>query len=130
MPFIRITVSDPELPAPTQQALADGLTALAVSALHKSADRTTVHINLVPVGRYFVAGRPPEGCTGAHVEVSITAGTNNAAEKASFIAEAYDLMRETLGALPPIAGVALYELDPESYGYNGITQFDHYRQSH
>ncbi|MFG2136292.1 4-oxalocrotonate tautomerase family protein [Streptomyces sp. NPDC048650] len=129
MPFIRVTVSDPELAPATQQALAEGLTDLAVSALGKSAGRTTVHVHLVPGDRYFVAGRPMDGCTGAHVEVSITAGTNSAEEKARFITEAYELLRTALGVLPPVAGVALYELHPESYGYNGVTQLDHYRQS-
>lgn len=61
--------------------------------------------------------------------MSITAGTNSAEEKAQFITGAYALLRETLGVLPPIAGVALYELHPESYGYNGVTQFDHYRRT-
>lgn len=128
MPYIRVTVSDPDLAPARRDALAQGLTGLAVSALGKSAARTTVHLNLVPATDYFVAGRAVREATGAHVEVSITAGTNNAAEKARFIAEAYELLRTTLGALPPVAGVALYELDPESYGYNGVTQFDHYRR--
>ncbi|MFI1968583.1 hypothetical protein BLA24_05870 [Streptomyces cinnamoneus] len=129
MPFIRVTVSDPGLVPATQQALADGLTALAVSALGKSAGRTTVHVLLTPPGRFFVAGRPMAECTGAHVEASITAGTNSADEKGRFITGAYELLRETLGVLPPVAGVALYELHPESYGYNGITQLEHYRRS-
>lgn len=128
MPYIRVTVSDPDLAPARRDALAQGLTDLAVSALGKSAARTTVHLNLVPADRYFVAGRAVREATGAHVEVSITAGTNNAAEKARFIAEAYALLRDTLGALPPVAGVALHELASESYGYNGETQFDHYRR--
>lgn len=129
MPFIRVTVSDPDLAPARRNVLAQGLTDLAVSVLGKSAARTTVLVNPVPAEHYYVAGHPVREATGAHVEVSITAGTNNADEKARFIAGAYALLRETLGMLPPIAGVALYELHPESYGYNGITQFDHYRRA-
>ncbi|WP_171170728.1 4-oxalocrotonate tautomerase family protein [Streptomyces sp. I05A-00742] len=128
MPYIRVTVSGPALSPARRSALAEGLTALAVSALGKSAARTTVQVDPVPAGHYFVAGRPVTGATGAHVEVSITAGTNSADEKARFITETYALLRETLGVLPPVAGVALYELHPESYGYNGVTQLDHYRR--
>ncbi|MFE0174621.1 4-oxalocrotonate tautomerase family protein [Streptomyces sp. NPDC059002] len=128
MPYIRVTVSDPDLSAAHRTALAEGLTDLAVSALGKSAARTTVHINTVPGGHYFVAGRPVGEATGAHVEVSVTAGTNSAEEKSRFITGAYALLHETLDLLPPVTGVALYELHPESYGYNGITQLDHYRR--
>ncbi|WP_367140324.1 MULTISPECIES: tautomerase family protein [Streptomyces] len=128
MPYFRVTVPDPALPADVQGALAEGLTELAVSVLRKDRARTIVHINLVPAGCYFVAGRPLAGARDAHVEGSLTAGTNSAAEKAAFIARAEELLTRVLGPLPR-AGVALHELHPESYGYNGVTQFDFYRRA-
>lgn len=126
MPYFRVTVPDPDLSADVQCALAEGLTRLAVSVLHKSSARTIVHLNLVPAGSYFVDGRPLTGARDAHVEAGITMGTNSAAEKAAFIARAGELLSDILGPLPR-SGVALHELHPESYGYNGVTQFDYYR---
>ncbi|MFC9229799.1 4-oxalocrotonate tautomerase family protein [Streptomyces decoyicus] len=128
MPYFRVTVTDPDLAADVQRALAEGLTRLAVSALHKSSARTIVHINLVPAGSYYIDGRPLAGVRDAHVEASITVGTNSAAEKAAFIARAGELLSDLLGPLPR-SGVALHELHPESYGYNGVTQFDFYRRA-
>lgn len=128
MPHIRVTVTDTDLPAATQRALAEGLTGLAVSALGKSAARTIVHVDEVPAARYFVDGKPLTGALDAHVEVSITLGTNSAEEKAAFITEAGQLLTSVLGPLAR-CGVALHELHPESYGYNGVTQFDHYRRA-
>ncbi|MET8468785.1 tautomerase family protein [Streptomyces sp. NPDC006422] len=131
MPFIRVTINEPDLAADTTRRIADGLTELAVSALNKSPARTTVHLSLVPAALVYIAGAPVTGtgATAAHVEASITAGTTSAAEKEAFIKGAYELLKETLGALPSVAGVALHELHPESYGYNGITQLEHYRTS-
>ncbi|MFK4069268.1 4-oxalocrotonate tautomerase family protein [Streptomyces sp. NPDC029674] len=127
MPHIRATVTDPHLPAHVQEALAEGLTRLAVSALGKSAARTIVHLDLVPADRYYVAGKPLTGDgRDAHLEVSITTGTNSAAEKAAFITGAHTFLTDLLGPLAR-GGVALHELHPESYGYQGVTQFDHYR---
>ncbi|MFF1378000.1 4-oxalocrotonate tautomerase family protein [Streptomyces sp. NPDC058308] len=127
MPHIRATVTDPDLPADVRRALAEGLTRLAVSALGKSAARTIVHLDLVPAERYYVAGKTlAEGARDAHLEVSITAGTNSAAQKAAFISEAAAFLSHLLGPLAR-GGVALHELHPESYGYQGVTQFDHYR---
>ncbi|KOG48786.1 tautomerase family protein [Streptomyces decoyicus] len=128
MPYFRVTVTDPDLTADVQRALAEGLTRLAVSVLHKSSARTIVHINLVPAGSYYVDGRPLTSVRDAHVEASITVGTNSAAEKAAFIAQAGELLSNLLGPLPR-SGVALHELHPESYGYNGVTQFDFYRRA-
>ncbi|MFE0380065.1 4-oxalocrotonate tautomerase family protein [Streptomyces inhibens] len=128
MPYFRVTVTDPDLPTDVQRTLAEGLTRLAVSVLHKSSARTIVHINLVPAGSYYVDGKPLTGGRDAHVEASITVGTNSAAEKAAFIAKAGELLSDTLGPLPR-CGVALHELHPESYGYNGVTQFDYYRRA-
>ncbi|MGW2921744.1 tautomerase family protein [Streptomyces angustmyceticus] len=128
MPYFRVTVPDPDLPADVRSALAEGLTGLAVSVLRKAAARTIVHLNLVPAGSYFVDGKPLTGTRDAHVEASITAGTNSAAEKAAFIARVHELLSDLLGPLPR-AGVALHELHPESYGYHGVTQFDFYRRA-
>ncbi|WP_432096546.1 tautomerase family protein [Streptomyces sp. bgisy100] len=127
MPHIRVTVTDSELPADVRSALARGLTRLAVSVLHKSSARTVVHIVPVPAGHYFVDGEPLSGDRDAHVEVSLTLGTNSAAEKAAFIAAARELLSDLLGPLSR-SGVALHELHPESYGYHGVTQFEHYRR--
>ena len=68
-------------------------------------------LNLVPAGSYYVDGRPLTGVRDAHVEASITMGTNSAAEKAAFIAEAGELLSDLLGPLPR-SGVALHELPP------------------
>lgn len=128
MPHFRVTVPDPHLPSHVQRSVAEGLTRLAVDVLRKSAARTTVHIELVPPQGYFVDGRPLAGQRDAHVQGSITAGTNSAAEKSAFIAAAGKLLSELLGPLPR-GGVALHELHPESYGYDGVTQFDLYRRA-
>ncbi|MFH8611919.1 4-oxalocrotonate tautomerase family protein [Streptomyces sp. NPDC018029] len=128
MPHIRATVTDPALPADTARALAEGLTGLAVTALGKSAERTVVHLDLVPADRYYVAGKPLTGGRDAHLEVSITAGTNSAEEKAAFITGAAAFLPELLGPLAR-GGVALHELHPESYGYQGVTQFAHCRRN-
>ncbi|MET7535877.1 hypothetical protein [Streptomyces sp. NPDC005507] len=127
MPFIRVTVTDTALTADVLRTLAEGLTGLAVSALRKSGSRTIVHVDLVPADRYYVDGRPLTGGLDAHVEATVTAGTNSAAEKAAFIAEAGELLTKALGPLAR-CGVALHELHPESYGYDGVTQFEFYRR--
>lgn len=128
MPYFRVTITDPDLSSDLQRAIAQGLTQLAVSVLRKSGARTTVQINLVPADSYFVDGQPVAGGLDAHVEGTITLGSTGSAERAVFLAKVHALLSDVLGPLPR-AGVALYELSGESYGYNGITQFDHYSRA-
>ncbi|MGP0033572.1 MAG: tautomerase family protein [Solirubrobacteraceae bacterium] len=105
------------------------MTELLERDLLKEPEVTVVHTNLVPADRWFVghAERHPE-TTGAHLEVSITAGTNTAQEKAAFLEHAYALLADTLGNLPAAVYVAVVELDGEAYGYNGISQLARRRQ--
>ncbi len=122
MPFARLTVADPGVSADTRARFAAEITALLEKDLLKEPEVTVVQVNSVPAQGWFVAGAHPERATGAHLEVSITAGTNTAQEKSAFIAHAYRLLADSFGPLPAAAYVALYELDGESYGYNGVTQ--------
>ncbi|WP_405747395.1 hypothetical protein OG422_29915 [Streptomyces sp. NBC_01525] len=127
MPYFRVTVTDPALPAGAQRALAEGLTALAVSVLRKDVARTLVHLDLVPPARYHVAGAPLADGRGAYVEGNLTRGTNTAEERAAFVVAAGALLADVLGPLAR-RGVALHELDPDSCGYGGETQRVHYRR--
>ncbi|WP_330180291.1 hypothetical protein OHB26_28250 [Nocardia sp. NBC_01503] len=122
MPFVRITIADPDIAPDTQAALAADITGLLEKDLFKEPEVTVVHLNLVPADRWFVGATRPAQATGAHLEVSITLGTNTSQEKAAFIEHAYDVLNTHLGTLPGAAYVALYELDGEGYGYNGVTQ--------
>jgi 4-oxalocrotonate tautomerase len=122
MPFARFTIADPDLSDEKQQRLVTAIGELLASDLGKEPEATVVYVNLVSAERWYVAAEHPGGATGAHLEVSITSGTNTAEEKGNFLRHAYELLAETLGALPAAVYVALYELDGESYGYNGISQ--------
>ncbi|MVU81778.1 hypothetical protein GPX89_31645 [Nocardia sp. ET3-3] len=122
MPFARITVAAADLPTETGARLATEITELLDKVLLKDAAHAVVHLNLTAPDRWFVGGERLADATGAHLEVSITAGTNTTAEKTEFVERAYEVLARNLGLLPAAVYVALYELDGESYGYNGVTQ--------
>jgi 4-oxalocrotonate tautomerase len=129
MPFARITIADPELSPSIQQELASSITSLLASDLGKEPEVVVVQINLVPAERWFVGSELVSNATGAHVEVSITDGTNTRDEKEKFLLNTYELLGRTLGALPSAVYVALYEVNGESYGYNGVSQLTRREQN-
>lgn len=128
MPFVRLTIADEKLPAATQETLAAGITALLESNLRKVPETTVIEVKLVPADSWFVDARRHPGTTGAHLEVGITVGSNSAEEKATFMSNAYQILADTLGALPPAVYVALYEINGESYGLNGRSQLARHRE--
>lgn len=104
--------------------LADALTTLTVQCLRKRREVTAVVINDLPQARWHIGGVPAEQPT-ALLEISITAGTNSAAEKAAFIASAYAELQRQLGGsagLAPASYVIVRELPATDWGYGGRTQ--------
>ena len=109
---------------PEYQQLAQTLTALSSQHLHKRAEVTAVVIEDLPAARWYVGGRPLERPT-AWLEISITAGTNTAEEKAAFIAAAQAALERLVGdglGLEPASYVVVRELPADSWGYGGVTQ--------
>lgn len=119
MPFLRLTLTGP-IPDANRAAIGAGLTALMASRLHKKAELTALLIDSPSQGRWSIGGRAVP--VAAHLEVSITAGTNSAEEKAGFIADAMALLRAQTGLLPEATYIVIRELPASDWGYDGRTQ--------
>lgn len=123
MPTLQLKVSPVQNPE-CYRALAGALTRLTALHLGKRPEVTAVMIDDVPTARWHVGGSDAQGPT-AFLEISITAGTNTAQEKAAFIAAAFEELQNQLGAgqpLEPASYVIVRELPATDWGYGGVTQ--------
>jgi 4-oxalocrotonate tautomerase len=123
MPTLQLKVSPLQNPA-TYRALASALTRLTAQLLGKRPEVTAVMIDDLPAARWHIGGSDVAGPT-AFLEISITAGTNTAQEKATFIAAAFAELQRQLGqdqALAPASYVIVRELPATDWGYGGQTQ--------
>lgn len=118
MPFLRLTLA-PEPSSSVASALAEGLTALMAERLRKKAALTSVLVE--PAHGVWTIGGAPQPAA-AHLEATITAGTNTEAEKAAFIAEAMMLLRTHMPGLHAATYVTLREVAAGDWGYDGRTQ--------
>ncbi len=120
MPFLRATVLPPDADETIVEHLHDGLFKLATTVLAKASDVTSVLMEPVRRGAWFVGGaRAP---VAAHVVITVTAGTNTAEQKAAFVEQTFALLRNVLGsALPEATYVVVDEVDHESWGFGGKT---------
>ncbi|WP_019902901.1 4-oxalocrotonate tautomerase family protein [Methylobacterium sp. 77] len=121
MPFVNVKIAGPGLAAEQVAILHREVTGLMADVLGKKAALTAVLIEDVAVGGWQVAGRPVT-CA-AHIDASVTAGTNSAEEKARFIAQANQLLHRVLGDELPLATyVVVTEIAADAWGYDGQTQ--------
>ncbi len=123
MPFMRVTVPS-NVSAQSNAALAKDLTNFSVTTLQKPREMTTVTFVRVEPSEYFIGGEAVEPGPGIHLEVSLTTGTNSADERKQFIKEVSESIVRIYGPNATLRGVALTEYLPESYGYEGITQYE------
>ena len=123
MPTLTLKLAAPRDPE-RDQALATALTNITAGTLGKRAEVTAVLIEELPATRWFVGARAVQRPT-ALLEISITEGSNTAAQKAAFIEAAF---AELQGRIAPGASleeasyVIVRELPATDWGYGGQTQ--------
>lgn len=123
MPTLHLRVAPLQSPERLAQ-LAQALTAITADVLHKRREVTAVVIDDLPAARWALGGHVPERPV-AWLEITITAGTNTAEEKAAFIAQAHAELRRQLApgsALEEASYVLVRELPASDWGYGGSTQ--------
>jgi 4-oxalocrotonate tautomerase len=123
MPTLNLKLAPLQNPGRYRQ-LAQALTALTAELLGKRREVTAVMIEDLPAARWYVGADEVQRPT-AFLEISITAGTNTAAEKAAFIAAAHAELERQLGAGGPLeeaSYVIVRELPAADWGYGGATQ--------
>ncbi len=129
MPTLTLKISRPQnavgvANAIAYSSLAQALTRLTALHLRKRHEVTAVMIEELPAGQWHVGGEPVASAT-AYLEISITQGTNTAAQKAEFIEAAFAELQQQLGngaLLAPASYVIVRELAATDWGYGGLTQ--------
>jgi 4-oxalocrotonate tautomerase len=129
MPTLQLKISPPR-DAATCDQLARQLTDITAATLGKRADLTAVMIEALPAAHWYVGAAPVQRAT-AWLEISITAGTNTAAQKSAFIEAAFGALEALAGSgqglsdasgLEPASYVIVREVPATDWGYGGRTQ--------
>ena len=123
MPTLTLKLAAPPDPA-RDKALASALTAITASTLGKRAEVTAVLIEELPAARWYVGARAVQRPT-ALLEISVTEGSNTAAQKAAFIEAAFAELQSRLApgaALEEASYVIVRDVPATDWGYGGKTQ--------
>ncbi len=121
MPFVSIRVAGAILSASQSKQLQQRATGLMESVMRKKFALTVVAVEQVSGESWTVGG---EGVNAAaFLELKVTQGTNTVEEKARFVAESMQMLREVVGPdLNPVAYVVVHEVPADTWSYDGLTQ--------
>jgi 4-oxalocrotonate tautomerase len=123
MPVLTLKIA-PLLNPERHATLARALTDITAATLGKRPEVTAVLIEDLPAAQWTVGARPVLQPT-ALLEISISAGTNTAAQKAAFVRTAFAELQRQLapdGALEAASYVIVREVAMTDWGYGGQTQ--------
>jgi len=123
MPILNVKISAERSPEMTQR-VADLLLDLTTRILKKKREVTSIAIDYVHPDDWIVGGRSlsAQGKRSVYFDIKITDETNSKAEKAEFIAAAFDAFGQLLGNLHEESYIYVQDVRAAAYGYGGKTQ--------
>ena len=123
MPILNVQVSATRSREMTR-AIADLLIELTSRVLHKDPRLTSIAINYVDPEDWIIAGKSlaEHGKSSVYFDIKITDETNSKAEKAEYIAQAFNAFSALLGDLHEESYIYVQDVRATAYGYGGKTQ--------
>lgn len=127
MPILQVKLSGPSDAAKAAKA-ASTLSALTAKILRKDPALTSVAVDFLDAGLWFVGGRSlaEAGRASFWLDIAVVDGTNTKDEKAAYIAAVFSAMADLLGPLHPESYILVREVKADAYGYGGRTQESRY----
>ncbi|AMP40493.1 tautomerase family protein (plasmid) [Ralstonia syzygii subsp. celebesensis] len=129
MPILNVKVSARRSPEMTRKISAT-LLELTSRILGKDPKVTAIAIDYVDPEDWIVGGQTlaAQGRHSVYFDIKVTDETNTKAEKAQYIAEAFEAFSRLLGNLHEESYIYIQDVRAASYGYGGKTQ--EYRFQH
>lgn len=129
MPILNVKVSAHRTPELSER-ISETLLELTSRVLGKRRDLTAVVIEYVDPRDWFVAGKSLAELKKAsfYFDVKVVDETNTKAEKARYVAEAFEAFARLLGDIHHESYVYVQDVRATAYGFGGKTQ--EYRHQH
>jgi 4-oxalocrotonate tautomerase len=123
MPYLNLKISSSPSTDTAGKAAAV-LADLTVDVLRKKRELTSVAVEFVPPGQWFVGG-PSVADQKLHtfyLDIKVTEGTNTKDEKALYVSKVFAAFEALLGPLHPASYAVIHEVHADAWGYQGSTQ--------
>jgi 4-oxalocrotonate tautomerase len=125
MPFINIKTNIKK-DEKVKEKIVKKVLANTSDILHKDPKVTSILVEFVPFDVWSI---DTQNQNTFYLDIKITKGTNTKEEKAKYIKETYEGLKDILGDITTASYVLIDEVDASLWGFDGITQEYRYIQS-
>lgn len=130
MPHIVLHLSGPVDHGLARRSV-DKVIDLTCRVLDKRPEVISIQVLFTPSEQWYIAGKTlaETGRSAFHLDISVTDETNTKAEKARFIRELFDAMKELRPDLHEVSYAYVIDARAAAYGYGGRTQEYRHQQA-
>jgi 4-oxalocrotonate tautomerase len=124
MPYINVKYIKQQVNHYQKDALIAGLMEITTNLMGRNPDTTVITIDEIDQQNWIIGGKPVDNSLHekvSFVEIKISKGTSNAEQMAEVIKAGKELVKQTLGSNDITNYFIINELNPDSWGFDGIS---------
>jgi 4-oxalocrotonate tautomerase len=126
MPYINLKILKEQVSEEIKQQLVDGLIEIVTVIMHRNKDLTVITVDEMEAKNWFIGNEPMTRNKGNHgnvcfVSIKISKGTSNPKEMSDVITSGKSLINKVLGNNELTNYFIIEELNPDGWGFDGIS---------
>lgn len=126
MPYVNLKFVKEQMSKEQKEQLVQGIMDIITSLMHRNKDLTVITIDELDPGNWLIGGQSIKNSIVQHgkvfyVNIKISKGTSSADEMASVIKAGKDLVKRVLGSNDLTNYFIIEELNPDGWGFDGIS---------
>lgn len=124
MPYVNIKYIKQQVDQEQKEALVAGVMDIIVKIMGRNPDSTVIIINEMEPSNWRIGGKPVDNSSHdkvCFIEIQISKGTSSAEQMAEVIKAGKDLINRVLNSNEEINYFIINELNPDSWGFDGMT---------
>lgn len=124
MPFVNVKLVKQQVDQSQKDLLIGGLMDIIVNIMGRNPDTTVIAIDEIDQSNWFIGGKSMDKSIHdkvVSVEIRISKGTSNPEQMAEVIKEGKSVIHRALGSCDATNYFIITELNPDSWGFDGIS---------
>lgn len=124
MPYVNVKLVKQQVNQEQKELLITGLMDILVVIMGRNPKLTVITVNEIDQSNWFIDGKSiniTEHDICVCVEIKISKGTSSTVQMAAVIRSCKELVNRTLGSCDKTNYFIINELNPESWGFDGIS---------
>lgn len=124
MPYVNVRLVKQQVDQKQKESLISGLMEIIVNIMGRNPNTTVITVDELDGSNWFIGGKSVDKSSHkkvSYIEIKISKGTSNAQKMTRAIEAGKDLVSRILGSCDETNYFVIYELNPDSWGFDGIS---------